>query len=224
MRLLIVEDEKSLSDPLVEILKQNKYIVDAVYNGQDGLEYGMTGVYDIIILDIMLPKINGFEVLKILRKEKVTTPVLLLTAKYDIQDKITGLDLGADDYLTKPFASDELLARLRAISRRKGEYTGDNLSFNTITLSKSTYELSNGGQKVRLGLKEYQIMEMLISNSKQIIPKERFIDKIWGYDCNSEYNNIEVYISFLRKKLQAVHSKVQIKTIRGVGYSLEENI
>ncbi len=221
MKILVVEDEEALAEALSEILKRNKYSVDAVYDGEDGLEYAMTGLYDCILLDIMLPKMNGLDVLRILRKKHISTPVLLLTAKSDIEDKITGLDSGADDFLTKPFVSGELLARVRALTRRKGEVITDEFTYGDVALNKSTFSLSREGQFVKLSLKEYQIMEMLMANPKQLIPKERFIEKIWGYESDVEYNNVEVYISFLRKKLHVIGSNITIKTARGIGYFLE---
>ena len=221
MKILVVEDEEALAEALSEILKRNKYSVDAVYDGEDGLEYAMTGLYDCILLDIMLPKMNGLDVLRILRKKHISTPVLLLTAKSDIEDKITGLDSGADDFLTKPFVSGELLARVRALTRRKGEVITDEFTYGDVALNKSTFSLSREGQFVKLSSKEYQIMEMLMANPKQLIPKERFIEKIWGYESDVEYNNVEVYISFLRKKLHVIGSDVTIKTARGIGYFLE---
>ena len=221
MKILVVEDEEALAEALSEILKRNKYSVDTVYNGEDGLDYALTDIYDCILLDIMLPKMNGLDVLKCLRKRKISTPVLLLTAKSDTEDKIKGLDSGADDYLTKPFVSGELLARVRSLTRRKGEVVTDEFTFGDISLNKSTFSLSKDEQFVKLSLKEYQIMEMLIANPRQLIPKERFIEKIWGYESDVEYNNVEVYISFLRKKLSVVGSNVTIKTARGIGYFLE---
>ena len=221
MKILVVEDEIALAEALSEILKRNKYVVDAVHDGEDGLEYALTDIYDCILLDIMLPKMNGLDVLRILRKKKISTPVLLLTAKSDIEDKINGLDSGADDFLTKPFVTGELLARVRALTRRKGEVITDEFTFGDVALNKSTFSLSREGQFVKLSLKEYQIMEMLIANPKQLISKERFIEKIWGYESDVEYNNIEVYISFLRKKLKVIGSNVTIKTARGIGYCLE---
>ena len=222
MRRLVVEDEIQLADALSEILRRNMYTVDTSYDGIDGLDNAMSGVYDCIILDIMLPGMNGFEVLKKLRKEKISTPVLLLTAKSEIEDKINGLDSGADDYLTKPFVTGELLARVRALTRRKGEIIDENkLDYNGLELNKNTCSVIWEGNDVKLSLKEYQIMELLISNPHQILPKERIIEKIWGYESDVEYNNIEVYISFLRKKLSVISAPVQIKTARGIGYSLE---
>lgn len=211
-----------LADALSEILKRNKYSVDTCYNGIDGLDNGLTGVYDCIILDIMLPGMNGIEVLRNLRQEKISTPVLLLTARSEIEDKINGLDTGADDYLTKPFVTDELLARIRALTRRRGEIIDENrMDYNGLLLNKNTSSVIWQGNDVRLSLKEYQIMELLISNPRQILPKERIIEKIWGYESDVEYNNIEVYISFLRKKLSVISAPVQIRTARGIGYSLE---
>jgi len=221
MKILVVEDEEALAEALSEILKRNKYSVDTVYDGEDALDYGLTDIYDCIILDIMLPKMNGIDVLKCLRKRKISTPVLLLTAKSDTEDKINGLDSGADDYLTKPFVSGELLARVRSLTRRKGEVVTDEFTFGDIALNKSTFSLSRDEQYLKLSLKEYQIMELLIANPRQLIPKERFIEKIWGYESDVEYNNVEVYISFLRKKLSAIGSNVTIKTARGIGYFLE---
>lgn len=222
MKLLIVEDETQLADALTEILKRNKYIVDTAYNGIDGCDFALTGVYDCIILDIMLPGMNGIEILRSLRAENISTPVLLLTARSEVEDKINGLDCGADDYLTKPFVTGELLARIRALTRRKGELFDENkLNYNGLELNKSSCSMFYGGNDVKLSLKEYQIMELLIANPRQILPKERIIEKIWGYESDVEYNNIEVYISFLRKKLKVIGTSAQIKTSRGIGYSLE---
>lgn len=224
MKILVVEDEVALAEALSEILKRNKYLVDTVYDGEDGLDYALTDLYDCILLDIMLPKMNGLDVLRTLRKKRISTPVLLLTAKSDIEDKITGLDSGADDFLTKPFATGELLARVRALTRRKGEVITDEFTYGDISLNKSTFSLSCEGQFVKLSLKEYQIMEILISNPRQLISKERFIEKIWGYESDIEYNNIEVYISFLRKKISVIGSHVVIRTARGIGYFLESEV
>lgn len=222
MKLLIVEDEVQLADALTEILKRNMYSVDTVYNGIEGLDNALTGVYDCIILDIMLPGMNGIEILRNIRAEKVNSPVLLLTARSEIEDKVNGLDCGADDYLTKPFVTKELLARIRALTRRKGEVIDENrLDYNGLELNRNTCSVIWKGSDVKLSLKEYQIMELLISNPHRILPKERIIEKIWGYESDVEYNNIEVYISFLRKKLSVISAPVQIKTARGIGYSLE---
>lgn len=223
MRILVIEDEVQLADAVSEILKRNKYFVDTVYDGADGLDYALTGVYDCILLDVMLPKMNGFEVLSNLRREKISTPVIMLTAKSEVEDKITGLDGGADDYITKPFNTNELLARIRATTRRKGELVDDNcISFENLKLMKNSCSIAYGENDIKLSLKEFQIMELLISNPHRILPKERIIEKIWGYESDVEYNNIEVYISFLRKKLSTMCSDIQIKTARGIGYSLEK--
>ena len=224
MKILIVEDEKQLCEALVALLKDNGYSADAVYDGQDGLDYALAGVYDVIVLDIMLPIMDGLAVLKKLREAGSSVPVLLLTAKGDARDKINGLDSGADDYLTKPFIAGELLARIRVLTRRRGEYVGDTLCFGSCTLDKNTHELSCAGNSLKLGRKEYETLEMLMGNPGQIIPKERFIEKIWGYDSEAEYNNIEVYVSFLRKKLLALHADITVKAVRSVGYKLENAV
>lgn len=224
MKILVVEDELALSDALKEILKRNQYSVDTVDNGEDGLEYALTGIYDCIILDIMLPIMDGLQVLRKIRAAKISTPVMLLTAKSDIDDKIKGLDCGADDYLTKPFVTGELLARVRALTRRTGEVNVDSYDFHGMSLNKQTYMLSYGDMSVKLSHKEYQILEILFMNPNRIITKERFIEKIWGFESDVEYNNIEVYISFLRKKMQSIKATASIHTSRGVGYYLEEKV
>ncbi len=222
MRILIVEDEVRLAEALVQIFMKEKYSADACYDGVSGLDNALTGIYDVIVLDIMLPKMNGLEVLRTLRANKIKTPVILLTAKDEVSDKVTGLDIGADDYLTKPFYTEELLARVRSLGRRNSDVICDNiLSFDDISLNISTYELMCGERSVKLGLKEFNIMELLIKNGARILSKETLIEKIWGYESDAEYNNVEVYISFLRKKLSHIKSKVIIKTVRGVGYCLE---
>lgn len=223
MRLLLVEDEIQLSEALNQILSKNKYLVDVVYNGEDGLDYGLTDIYDVIILDIMLPKLNGLEVLRKLRKENIKTPVILLTAKGEIEDRVKGLDSGGDDYLVKPFSTEELLARLRALTRRQGEIINNNiLCFGDIKLNISSYELEGPCNNIKLSLKEFEIIRCFIQRPKMIITKDELISKIWGYDSDAEYNNIEVYISFLRKKLKYIESISNITTVRGVGYKLQE--
>ncbi|MBU5676133.1 response regulator transcription factor [Alkaliphilus sp. MSJ-5] len=223
MKVLLVEDEKQLSEALMQILKQNKYMVDGVHNGEDGLDYALTGIYDVIILDIMLPKLNGLEILKKIREENISTPVILLTAKGEVSDKIKGLDCGADDYLPKPFSTDELLARLRALTRRKGEVINDDtLYFGDFSLNLSTYILEGRKGNVRLALKELEILKYFLLRTGIVVNKEDLIIKIWGYESEAENNNIEVYISFLRKKLQYIGTQAKISTIRGVGYKLEE--
>lgn len=222
MRLLIVEDEKELADGLEAILVQESYSVDVVYDGLNGLDYMLSAAYDLIILDIMLPGMNGLEVLKNARGEGIKTPVILLTAKAQIEDKITGLDSGADDYLTKPFDAAELLARIRARTRASNDFSQMELLFGDIHLSRATQELISQTHSVKLGNKEFQLMECLMINAKQIMPKDMLITKVWGPLDKAEYNNLEVYVSFLRKKLRFVKSRVEIKTTKNVGYSLEE--
>lgn len=223
MKILLVEDEKQLSEALTQILIKNKYSVDAVLNGEDGLNYALTDIYDVIILDIMLPKINGLDVLKTLRKNGITKPVILLTAKASIEDKIIGLDAGADDYLPKPFSPEELLARLRALTRRNGDYINDNiLEYADIKLNLLTYEMMVSDNSITLTLKEFEILKYFMQRPKIVVSKDDIITKLWGFDSEIEHNNIEVYISFLRKKLAHVDSKVKITTIRRVGYRLEE--
>ena len=222
MRLLLAEDEKELSKALCAVLKHNNYSVDAVYNGQDALDYGLCENYDGIILDLMMPKMNGLDVLKSLREKGVDTPVIILTAKSELEDKITGLDAGADDYLTKPFAMGELLARLRALTRRKSEYSPNVISFGNVTLNRETFELCVGAEALRLGNKEFQMMEMLLSNAGRLISTEQFMEHIWGYETEAEINVVWVYISYLRKKLSSLEADIEIKAVRGVGYTLEE--
>lgn len=222
MRILIVEDEVPLAEALVQILRKNNYTADAVYDGETGLDNALSGIYDLVILDIMLPKMDGISILKKMREERISTPVIILTAKGDVSDKVMGLDSGADDYLAKPFATEELLARIRAISRRKGEFIHDNiLEFGDIELNTSSLMLSKSLRNVKLTLKESELMELLIMRKNSVTPKELIIEKLWGFDSDVEYNHVEVYISFLRKKLQYLDSKVCINTIRGVGYALE---
>lgn len=223
MRLLLAEDEKELSNALVAILKHNNYSVDAVYNGRDALDYLEDGDYDGAILDIMMPILDGISVLKKIREKGNQIPILMLTAKSEIDDKVLGLDCGADDYLTKPFATKELLARIRAMTRRQGEMTDSILSFGNITLDRSTYELKGPKSSFKLAAKEFQMLEMLMVNPCHVISTERFMEKIWGYDAETEINVVWVYISYLRKKLSTINSNVQIKATRNVGYSLEEN-
>lgn len=221
MRLLLAEDEKALSNALSAILKHNNYSVDAVYNGEDALIYLETGIYDGVILDIMMPKVDGITVLKTIRAAGNTVPVLMLTAKSEIDDRVLGLDSGADDYLTKPFAAKELLARIRAMTRRQTGKTDSVLVFQNLTLNCATFELSSGKTTFRLANKEFQMMEMLLGNPGQIIPTERFFEKIWGYGSDAELNVVWVYISYLRKKLNKLGANVQIKAVRNTGYCLE---
>jgi len=223
MRILLVEDEVRLSQALVEIFQKNRYGIDAVYTGPEGLQYAQSGIYDVVILDIMLPGMDGISILRALREEKNQVPVLMLTAKDEVQDRVKGLDSGADDYMTKPFSTDELLARVRALSRRKTDVKEDVITFGDLTLNKNNCELQKvGGEAIKLSLKEFQIIDLLFENPHQIIKKERIIEKIWGGDSDAEYNNVEVYISFIRKKIDQLKVKTQIRTARGIGYSLEE--
>ncbi len=222
MRILLAEDEKELSNALVAILKHNNYSVDAVYDGADALDYGLSENYDVIILDIMMPKMSGLEVLQKLREQGVPVPILMLTAKTEIDDRIHGLDLGADDYLGKPFAMGELLARVRAMSRRKSEFSPNLIEVSNISLNKENYELSNGNSSLRLGNKEFQMLQMLMMNPKCLISTEQFMERIWGYDTEVEINVVWVYISYLRRKLESLEANVKIKAVRGVGYTLEE--
>ena len=221
MRILLVEDERELSNALVAILTRSNYSVDAVYDGEDALYYLDTEIYDVVILDIMIPKIDGIQVLKTIRQSGNKSPVIMLTAKSQIDDKVVGLDAGADDYLTKPFATKELLARLRAISRRGEELTQSVLTFGNISLNRTTFELYSDYGNFRLANKEYQIMEMLLLNKDHLISTEKFMDKIWGYDSEAEINVVWVHISFLRKKLSQLKANIQIKANRNMGYSLE---
>ena len=220
MKILLVDDEKQLVSALSAILKQNKFSVDVAYDGEEGLDLALSGVYDLIILDVMMPVKDGFTVLKTLRKNKIDSPVLILSAKTETSDKIDGLNYGADDYLTKPFSTEELLARVKALLRRKEKFTGDLITAGDLTLNRDSFELSCGDKKITLGKKEFQILEMLFLSQGKSIDKERFIEKVWGYDTDAEYNTVEVYVSFLRKKMNAIGSVSEIKSIRGLGYTL----
>ena len=221
MRILIVEDEVRLAEALGEIMKAQRYTTDIVYDGEAAFDNAISGIYDCIILDVMIPKMDGFEVVRRMRAEKNTTPVIMLTAKDDTVDKIKGLDAGADDYLTKPFIPGELLARVRAISRRQGEVVMDELEYEDLVLSLSNYTLEGNGKSLPLGPKEFEIMRLLMSAPNVIVPKEDFIVKVWGAESDAEDNNVEVYISFLRKKLKHLNSRVSITTVRKIGYRLE---
>ena len=196
-------------------------MVDLVYDGQDGLDYACSGIYDVIILDVMLPKRDGFSVASELRRQNVQTPILLLTAKDSVPDKVTGLDCGADDYMTKPFAPEELLARVRALSRRQGEVILTQMEFEDLILNLGTCDLSCGAKSVRLNFKEFEVMKLLMSSVKTVVPKEDLIVKVWGFHSEAEDNNVEAYISFLRKKLHFLGSKAEIATLRKLGYKLE---
>ena len=222
MRLLLAEDELALSKALTAILERNNYSVDAAYDGQMALDYLEADNYDAVILDIMMPKVDGITVLKEIRNKGNLIPVLLLTAKSEVDDKVAGLDAGANDYLTKPFNSRELLARIRAMTRTQTAQTNSQLKLGNLTLDRATYELSTPSGTYRLANKEFQMMEMLMSNPKNLISSERFMEKIWGYDSEAELNVVWVYISYLRKKLTALHANIRIKAMRNAGYTLEE--
>ena len=222
MRLLLAEDEKELSRALVAVLTKNNYTVDAVYNGEDALDYAKETDYDGIILDVMMPVMDGIEALKKMRKAGLSTPVIMLTAKAEVNDRIAGLDAGADDYLPKPFAMGELLARLRSITRRKGEMVSEKLEFGDIYLDISSAELGNGKESYRLTHKEFQVMELLLKNSGNLISTERMLDQVWGYDSDVEINVVWVAISSLRKKLTGMKSNVEIQAVRGIGYTLKQ--
>lgn len=222
MRLLLCEDERSLSRAVEAILRKNNYSVDAVYDGRDALDYIVNGNYDGVILDIMMPIMDGIEVLKNVRGRGITTPILLLTAKSEIEDKVKGLDSGADDYLTKPFDTRELLARIRAMTRGGSVRADTSLRFGNITLDLASYELSSPSGSYKLANKEFQMMEMLMQNPKKLMSTEAFMEKIWGFDSDSELSVVWVYISYLRKKLTALSANVSIKAHRNAGYYLEE--
>lgn len=222
MRILLVEDEKRMAQALCEILRLEKYEVDHYANGLEGLAAVESDIYDIIILDVMLPGMNGYEIAKKARQNGIRTPILMLTAKAELDDKVNGLDSGADDYLTKPFMTKELLARLRALGRRNINTPDGTLTFGDISLDTNTSTLActTNGQSVRLSEKEYRILEYLISNQGQILTREQLAVKIWGFESDAEYNNVEVYMSFTRKKLTFVGAKAEIKAVRGIGYEL----
>ena len=224
MRLLLAEDEAALSKALTAILERNNYSVDSVCDGQAALEYLESDNYDGVILDIMMPKIDGITVLRKLRQKGSLVPVLLLTAKSEVDDKVLGLDAGANDYLTKPFHSRELLARIRAMTRTQTAHPDSQLQMGNVVLNRASFELSTPSGGYRLANKEFQMMEMLMSNPKCLISSERFMEKIWGYDSEAEINVVWVYISYLRKKLAALHATIHIKASRNAGYSLEETV
>lgn len=223
MQILIVEDEKRLAEALKQILLEEKYMADIVYDGKDGLEYGMSGIYDVIILDIMLPYKNGFQVAFELRQNKIDTPILMLTAKDTVPDKVSGLNSGADDYMTKPFAPEELLARIKALTRRKGEVVLEEMSFGDFSFNASTNQLFNGIKSVHLNFKEAEILKLFISKPDIIISKDEIITKVWGYDSDAGSNNVEAYISFLRRKLSFINSSSEIKSVKKLGYRLEKS-
>lgn len=224
MRVLLIEDEYALADALAASLKKDNYTVDVSYDGEDGLDQALTGIYDVIVLDIMIPKMNGIEVLRSIRDEKLATPVIMLTAKSTLEDKLRGFDVGADDYITKPFQTKELLARIRAVSRRRGEIEDSVLCVGDLKLDTKLCEIStdSSGQTMQLSAKEFQMLEYMMKNRRQVITKEQFIEKVWGYESDAEYNSVEVYVSFLRKKMSFIGCTTRIRAVRGVGYILEE--
>ena len=224
MRVLIVEDEVRLASTLQDLLELNGYTADVSHDGESGLDNALSGIYDVVLLDVMLPKLDGFTVLRRLRAEGNATPVLMLTARSELSDRVEGLDCGADYYLTKPFEPKELLACIRALTRRQPELRNtDVLEYGDLKLIKNSFTLSCGDRSLRLSRKEFDMMELLMLNRELVITKENLLLKIWGYESDAEDNNVEVYVSFLRKKLEHLHSTVKIKTIRMVGYCLEKS-
>ena len=223
MQVLIVEDDIRLAQALGQILEENHYQVDLVHDGNQGLAYAESGSYDVIILDVMLPRKSGLEVVSELRRANVATPVLMLTARTTVQDKITGLDSGADDYMTKPFSPAELLAHLRALTRRQGQVVFEKIDFGDISLNLESHDLSCGSKAINLSYKEFSIANILISSKGQIVSKDMLISKVWGVESSAVDNNVEAYISFLRKKLKFLGSNTQIETVRKVGYRLESS-
>ena len=224
MRVLLVEDDRKLSAAVCKLLEKDRITADPVYDGQDGLDWALSTDYDAIILDVMLPSMDGFSVLRELRKQKVAAPVLMLTARASLEDRLTGLDSGADYYLPKPFESAELISCLRAITRRRSAAPVMDLSFGDLLLDPKDARLKNtgNGQEVRLGAKEYQLMELFLRNPAQILSRETLVERVWGLESDAEYNNLEVYMSFLRKKLSFIGSRMKLRASRGLGYSLEE--
>lgn len=222
MRVLIVEDERRLAQTLADLMEAHNYGADIAYDGEEGLDNALSGIYDVILLDVMLPKRSGYEIVHALRKEGDKTPVLMLTARTEVEDRINGLDSGADYYLTKPFDSNELLACIRAITRRNTDAVDNALAFGDLRLEMDTCRLSCGERSVRLSKKEFSMMEKLMANSGKVVTKEQLLLSVWGYESDAEDNNVEVYISFLRKKLKHLKSFVSIKTLRMVGYTLQE--
>lgn len=222
MKILIIEDEYSLADAISEILKKEKFTVTIKTDGQEGEDEALTNIYDLILLDVMLPHRDGFEILNTLKSEKIETPVIMLTAKSEMSDKLNGLENGADDYITKPFHMRELIARVKIILKRKTNIQDTNiLEFNDLKLDLKNGKMRSGDNEIQISGKELELLEVLLVNKNQTINREKLSDKIWGYDSETEYNNVEVYISFLRRKLKLLKSKVKIKAVRGIGYKLE---
>jgi len=221
MRILLVEDEKELARALAKMLATEHYDVDCVYDGVDGLSFASTGMYDLILLDVIMPKMNGFEVLSEIRKKKMDTPVIMLTALTDEKDKVQGLDKGADDYIAKPFSYNELSARIRAVLRRKGNLVNDNkIAYGNISLDLTNYAIENNAKSIQLTTKEFELIRYLFEYPNFVAEKDDLIVKAWGLDSEFESNNLEVYMSFLRKKLQHLNANFSIESVRGVGYKL----
>ena len=223
MKILIIEDEYSLADAIAETLQKENYTTKIVTNGEEGEDEALTGIYDLILLDVMLPKKDGFEILRDLKNEKINTPIIMITAKSEIGDKLQGLENGVEDYITKPFHMRELIARIKIVLKRNSNIEDNNvLEFSDLKLDLSTGKMSSNDNEISINGKELELLEILLLNKNQIVTKEMIINKIWGYENNAEYNYVEVYASFLRKKLKLLKSKVKIKAIRGTGYKMEE--
>lgn len=223
MKILIIEDEYSLADAISETLQKENYTTKIVTNGEDGEDEALTNIYDLILLDVMLPQKDGFEILKNLKNEKINTPIIMITAKSEMTDKLKGLENGIDDYITKPFHMRELIARIKIVLKRNSNIADDNiLEYSDLKLDLSTGKMISNGNEISINGKELELLEILLFNKNQIISKEVLINKIWGYDINAEYNYVEVYASFLRKKLKLLKSRVKIKAVRGIGYKMEE--
>lgn len=223
MNILIIEDEYSLADAVAETLKKEKFNICIKINGEEGEDEALTGIYDLILLDVMLPKKSGFEILRYLRQEKIKTPIIMLTAKSEIDDKLNGLENGADDYITKPFSMRELMARIKAVLKRTNNIEDANcLEFGDIKLDLKTAKLKCNDNEIQISGKELELLEQLLLNKNQILSRENLLERIWGYESDAEYNNVEVYITFIRRKLKLIDSNVNIKAVRGIGYKLEE--
>ena len=224
MRILVAEDEKRLADALEHILKAEKYMVDVVHNGKDALDYGKSGIYDVIVMDVMMPAMDGYQVTSAIRRAGLDTPILMLTARSSVDDKVVGLDAGADDYMTKPFSPKELMARIRALTRRQGEPVMEKMVCGELTLDLNMCVLCEGERSTRLSFKEFEIMRILMASSGYSVSKEELLLKVWGYESDATENNVEAYISFLRKKLMFIKSSYEINSIRKIGYILEKKL